>query len=38
MDNEDGYVIITLYVDDLLIVESNDKMINSTKNMLKSQI
>ena len=36
MDNEDGYVMITLYVDDLLIAGSNDKVIKSTKDMLKS--
>ena len=36
-DNEDGYVMITLYVDDLLIAGSNDKVIKSTKDMLKSR-
>ncbi|GJY34360.1 putative RNA-directed DNA polymerase [Tanacetum coccineum] len=30
-----GYVILCLYVDDMLIVGSNDKMIKSTKDMLK---
>ena len=35
-DNEEGYVMITLYVDDLLITGSNDKVIKSTKDMLKS--
>ena len=35
-DNEEGYVMITLYVDDLLIAGSNDKLIKSTKDMLKS--
>ena len=37
MDNEYGYVMIALYVDDLLIAGSNDKMIKSTKDMLKSR-
>ncbi|GKB35567.1 retrovirus-related pol polyprotein from transposon TNT 1-94 [Tanacetum coccineum] len=32
-----GYVILCLYVDDMLIVGSNDKMIKSTKDMLKSK-
>ncbi|GJV33866.1 retrotransposon protein, putative, ty1-copia subclass [Tanacetum coccineum] len=32
-----GYVILCLYVDDMLIVDSNDKMIKSTKDMLKSK-
>ena len=36
-DNEEGYVMITLYVDDLLIAGSNDKVIKSTKDMLKSR-
>ena len=30
-------VIICLYVDDMLIVGSDDKMITSTKNMLNSR-
>ena len=34
---EHGYVILCLYVDDMLIVGSNDKMITSTKNMLNSR-
>ena len=34
---ESGYVIIFLYVDDMLIVGSDDKMIKSTKNMLNSK-
>ena len=32
-----GYVILCLYVDDMLIIGSNDKMIRSTKDMLKSR-
>ncbi|KAL6318546.1 hypothetical protein AAG906_000624 [Vitis piasezkii] len=35
-DTEHGYVIVCLYVDDMLIVGSDDKMITSTKNMLNS--
>ena len=31
-----GYVIVCLYVDDMLIVGSDDKMISFTKNMLNS--
>ena len=31
------YVIVCLYVDDMLIIGSNDKMIASTKNMLNSR-
>ena len=34
---EHGYVILCLYVDDMLIVGSNHKMITSTKNMLNSR-
>ncbi|GJZ88510.1 retrotransposon protein, putative, ty1-copia subclass [Tanacetum coccineum] len=34
-DTNSGYVILCLYVDDILIVGSNDKMIKSTKDMLK---
>ena len=34
---ENGYVILCLYVDDILIVGSDDKMIKSTKNMLNSR-
>ncbi|GKD60937.1 retrovirus-related pol polyprotein from transposon TNT 1-94, partial [Tanacetum coccineum] len=34
-DISSGYVILCLYVDDMLIVGSNDKMIKSTKDMLK---
>ena len=33
-DTKNGYVILCLYVDDILIVGSDDKMIKSTKNML----
>ena len=33
-DTEQGYVIVCLYVDGMLIVGSDDKMITSTKNML----
>ena len=36
-DVEHGYVIVCLYVDDILIVGNNDKMITSTKNMLNSR-
>ncbi|GJX85883.1 putative reverse transcriptase domain-containing protein [Tanacetum coccineum] len=36
-DTSSGYVILCLYVDDMLIVGSNDKMIRSTKDMLKSK-
>ena len=36
-DIEHGYVIVCLYVDDMLIVDSDDKMIISTKNMLNSR-
>ncbi|GJU47575.1 retrovirus-related pol polyprotein from transposon TNT 1-94 [Tanacetum coccineum] len=35
-ETSSGYVILCLYVDDMLIIGSNDKMINSTKDMLKS--
>ncbi|KAH9752530.1 hypothetical protein KPL71_014732 [Citrus sinensis] len=34
---ENDYVILCLYVDDMLIVGSDDDMIKSTKNMLKSK-
>ena len=34
---EHGYVIVCLYVDDMLILGSDDKMITSTKNMLNSK-
>ena len=36
-DTKHGYVIICLYVDDMLIVSNDDKMIISTKNMLHSR-
>lgn len=32
-----GYVILCLYVDDMLIIGSNDKMVQSTKDMLKAR-
>ena len=35
---EHGYVIVCLYVDDMLIVGSDDKMITFIKNMLNSKI
>ena len=35
-DVELGYVIVCLYLDDMLIVGSDDKMITFTKNMLNS--
>ena len=34
---EHGYVIVCLYVDDMLIVGSDDNMITYTKNMLNSR-
>ena len=37
-DTENDYVILYLYVDDMLIVGSNDKMIKFTKNMLNSRL
>ncbi|GJY76411.1 retrotransposon protein, putative, ty1-copia subclass [Tanacetum coccineum] len=36
-DTSSGYVILCLYVDDMLIIGSNEKMIKSTKDMLKSK-
>ncbi|KAH9671079.1 hypothetical protein KPL70_017207 [Citrus sinensis] len=36
-ETENEYVILYLYVDDMLIVGSDDDMIKSTKNMLKSK-
>ncbi|GKC36810.1 retrovirus-related pol polyprotein from transposon TNT 1-94 [Tanacetum coccineum] len=36
-DTSSGYVILCLYVDDMLIIGSNDKMIKSTKDILKSK-
>ena len=34
---KNGYVIVCLYVDDMLIVGSDEKMIKSTKDLLKSR-
>ena len=36
-DIEHGYVIVCLYVYDMFIANSDDKMITSTKNMLNSR-
>ena len=36
-DMEHGYVIGCLYVNDMLIIGSDDKMITSSKNMLNSR-
>ena len=36
-DTEHGYVIVCLYVDDMLIIDSDDKMVISTKNVLNSR-
>ena len=36
-DREHGYVIVCLYINDMLIFGSDDKMIISTKNMLNSR-
>ena len=36
-DIEHGYVIVCMYVDDVLIVGNDDKMIISTKNILNSR-
>ncbi|XP_076917942.1 uncharacterized protein LOC143578165 [Bidens hawaiensis] len=36
-DTPGGYVILCLYVDDMLIIGSNDTMIKSTKDMLKAR-
>ena len=36
-DVEYGYFIVCLYVDDMLIIGSDDKMITVTKNMLNSR-
>ncbi|XP_074323850.1 uncharacterized protein LOC141660760 [Apium graveolens] len=35
-ENDNGYVMMILYVDDLLIARRNDKVIKSTKDMLKA--
>ena len=36
-DTEHGYVIICLYIDGMLIVDSDDKVITSTEYMLNSR-
>ena len=36
-DTKLGYVIVCLYVDEMIIVGSDDKMISSTKNILNSR-
>ena len=36
-DTENGYVILCLYVDDMLIIGSDDKMVKSTKTMLSTR-
>src|SRR5438270_1075425 len=36
-ENKEGYILLCLYVDDILIIGSNDKMIKSTKDMLNSK-
>ena len=36
-DTELGYVIVCLYIDEMIIVGSGDKMIASTKNILNSR-
>ncbi|KAK9052683.1 hypothetical protein SSX86_029313 [Deinandra increscens subsp. villosa] len=36
-DTSRGYVMLCLYVDDMLIIGSNDHMIRSTKDMLKAR-
>ena len=36
-DTRHGYVIVCLYIDNMFIVDSNDKTITSTKNMLNSR-
>ena len=36
-DTKYRYIIVCLYVNDMLIISSNDKMITSTKNMLNSR-
>lgn len=33
----EGYAILYLYIDDILIVGSNEKMMKDTKNMLNSK-
>ena len=36
-NTDNGYVILCLYVDDIIIVGSNDRMVRSTKHMLNSR-
>ena len=36
-ETENGYIILSLYVDDMLLVSSNDRMIKSTKTILNSR-
>lgn len=36
-DTKNGYIILCLYVDDILIVSNNDKVIKCTKNKLNSK-
>ena len=36
-DTESGYMILCIYVDDMPIIISNDKMVKSTKDMLNSR-
>ena len=35
-NTENGCIILCLYIDDMLIISSNNKMIKSTKDMLNS--
>ena len=36
-DTEKGYVIVCLYVDDMLIIGSNNEIIKATKKMLNKK-
>ena len=36
-DTEHGYVLLCMYIDDMRIVDNDDKMLISTKNMLNSR-
>ena len=36
-NTDEGYIILCLYIDDIIIVGNNDKVIQSTKNMLNSK-
>ena len=36
-DTKNGYVILCMYVDDMLIIGSDDKMVKSTKAMLSTR-